>query len=391
MWTSLDIGIKFDRPTNIRAQLDKIANGGKPKPSLKPTEPSDLSRRPSHLGQEAYSQTSNTADEVPATDHQPPTEAPLDHAARFSALKSFYKNQLATTTTNNDPSLSSISNDFSYTSPASLTRILNLYSNAASFLPKRFTKPTIMREALYPSEGLLLPPHCPNPATTTAPQIASQILTTGFSSTTTLSQRHFQTSPSGGNPSARFVCDLRPMPAPLTSKRAKRCKECRHILVKPEAKPSSTRYRIRLLALSYIPHVSLKPLPGTSVTSTSTTTTTTAPSPPIFLGSDVILEPGRPTQWILTMRNPLFDAVKVSIATPAVVPGRYGHRVTILCPQFEIGPDSDVWDEALGSKMESVGAAGMGVKGANGGGLRKRERCLIRGGIGRVSCWRLCR
>lgn len=79
------------------------------------------------------------------------------------------------------------------------------------------------------------------------------------------------------------------------------------------------------------------------------------------------------------MRNPLFDAVKVSIATSAVVPGRYGHRVTILCPQFEIGPDSDVWDEALGSKVESFGAAGVGMKNATGVGVAEAGKVFDKG------------
>lgn len=362
MWTSLEIGIKFGRPTNIRAQLDKIANGGRPKAPSKPAEVKDPSRKSSYLSRESYSQISVTAEDPLATDQQDDVETTPHPAARFSALKSFYKHQLSSTAAN-DTSLSSISGDFSYSSPASLARIMNLYSTSGTFQPKKKAKSAVMREALYPSEGL----HLPSPSA--APEIQRRILSGGFSNTTSLEQRHFQSGPGGGNPDARFVDELRPMPALLATKRAKRCRECRHILVKPEAKPTSTRHRIKLVALSYIPTVSVEPIPGTAAAHRT--------GPSAILGGDVVLDPRRPTQWILKLRNPLFDSVKVSIATPAVTPGKHGHRVTILCPQFGIGANSDVWDEALDSRRDlnaamsatsiSAGAAG-GSKSPDGAG-----------------------
>ncbi|ERF72044.1 hypothetical protein EPUS_04962 [Endocarpon pusillum Z07020] len=374
MWTSLDIGIRFDRPTNIRAQLDRIANGGTPKAPSKPTETPDLARRSSYLNHESYPQLSATTNEPPPIQQDgSPKEAPLDPAARFTALKAFYKNQLTTTTAAN-PTHPSISSDFSYSSPSSLNRILNLYSTSGTFPPKKKPKPQLMREALYPSEGLLIP--SPDAATSAQTKLLSSA-TGGFINTTTLSQRHFQTGPAGGNPDARFVDELRPMPAPLTTKRAKRCKECRHILVKPEAKPTSTRHRIKLVALSYIPHVSLRPLLGTSAAGGGASTSS-APSALLY-GGDVILEPGKPTQWILKLTNSLFDAVRVSIATPAVTPGKYGHRVTILCPQFEIGANSDVWEEALGSKSgDAAGSAGK-ISGSGNGGVAEAGKVYEKG------------
>lgn len=365
MWTSLDIGIKFGRPTNIRSQLDKVANGGKPKAPSIPGEVTDPGRRSSNLSREPYSQSSVISQEFLGTDQQDPIETPLDPAAKFFALKSFYKNQIAATS-GNDASLSSISGDFSYASPASLSRIMNLYYNSGTFQPKKKVKPAVMREALYPSEGL----HLPLP--TTASQIQHKIRSGGFSNIATLEQRRFQTGPAGGNPDARFVDELRPMPAPLATKRAKRCHECRQILVKPEAKPTSTRHRIKLTALSYIPHISLKPVPAAAVAPPTT--------PSAILGGDVVLEAGRPTQWILTLKNPLFDSVKVTIATPAVTPGRHDHRVTVLCPQFEIGANSDVWEDALNSRRDLNAAmsattigVGVGSRSPDGAGVAPPE------------------
>jgi dynactin 4 len=369
MWTSLDIGIKFDRPTNIRAQLDKMANGGKAKAPSKTPDIPELGRRSSYLSREPYSHTTPTVEGAQASPNEDSTLSSLDPAARFAALKAFYKNQITSTTTN-DASLPSNSGDFSYSSPASLARIINLYSSSGNFQPKKKPKMPLMREALYASEGL----HLPDP--TTALIIHAKILSGGFSNTTSLSQRRFQIGPGGGNPEARFVEELRPMPAPLTTKIAKRCKGCRHILVKPEAKPTSTRHRIKLVALAYIPHVSLKSLPGSSGSATAGPPLT---GPSALLGSDIVLDPGRPTQWLLTLKNPLFDAVKVSIATPAVTPGKWGHRVTILCPQFEVGANSDVWEEALGSKS-GKGAISAGTSGSgSGGGVAEAGKVYDRG------------
>ncbi len=37
----------------------------------------------------------------------------------------------------------------------------------------------------------------------------------------------------------------------------------------------------------------------------------------------------------------------MTLATPATTPGRFASTVTLLCPQFEIDANTDVWDEAL--------------------------------------------
>ena len=55
------------------------------------------------------------------------------------------------------------------------------------------------------------------------------------------------------------------------------------------------------------------------------------------------------TQFLLTLKNPLFGSpIKVTLATPTHTPGSFSHKVTILCPQFDIGANTDVWVEALG-------------------------------------------
>lgn len=66
----------------------------------------------------------------------------------------------------------------------------------------------------------------------------------------------------------------------------------------------------------------------------------------------MVLAPGKPVQFIMTLRNPLFDGVSVSLGSPSITPGKHGHKVTILCPQFQIGKNSDAWDDALNNPSE---------------------------------------
>lgn len=247
------------------------------------------------------------------------TDGKLDHHSHFNNLKQFYKEQLAIS----DTTQSSLDAAFS-SSPASLTRLMNLYSSSGNLLRKQKPKNQIMREALTQLEGL---------------QLSQTSPTTVFDplDTVTPEQLRAQYPAPLGNPSAILVSDLKPMPTPLRTKRSKRCASCKHILVKPELKVTSTRYRIKLVALNYIPFVSLKPVPATGA--------------PILAGPDgdptVLLTPGKPSQWIVTLKNPLFENVNVSLGSPSIIPGKFGHRVTILCPQFSIGKNGEVWDDAL--------------------------------------------
>lgn len=330
MWTTLDIGIKFDKPTNIRTQLAKMTDSSGGRKTSKAF--SDM--------KSPLSSFSSVSDQLPplddkenergqSTEEQQPA---LDHDARFAALKSFYRTQIAETSTSpSDP----LGTDFGagFASPSALSRIMSLYSStlggiyAAGKKPK--SKPPVMREALTASEGLKIA--SPDAEGAIIERMSSPDC--GWDGLASIEQRAFQ------SPDARFVEDLRPLPVLLRTKRSKRCKACKHILVKPEFKPQSTRFRIRLIALSYIPLPTLRPLafspqPG-------------QPSGSLPVPNLDALLPQKPVQYLLTLKNHMFDPVRVTLATPSRTPGRIASRVTILCPQFEIGANSDVWDEAL--------------------------------------------
>jgi dynactin-4 len=234
----------------------------------------------------------------------------LDAESQFSNLKSFYQSQLAESS---PASALGFTGDYGYGSPGTLSRIMGLYTGGSFTDKKSKNKTGAMREAHDALEGLQI-------ASLSAADQIKKLRTEGWEATASALQRKDQPH------SPHFVSDLRPLAHLLRTKRSKRCKTCRHILSKPESKVQNTRFRIRLVALNYIPTIIIKPL---------------SPSQPL------LLTPMRPTQFLLTFKNPLFEGIKVSIATPVKTPGRFGSRVTVLCPQFEVGANTDVWDEAL--------------------------------------------
>ncbi|KAE8328771.1 dynactin p62 family-domain-containing protein [Aspergillus sergii] len=334
MWTTLDIGVKFDKPTNIRTQLSKMTDSSRGRQMSKTF--SDLKSPLS-----TYSSIDDqfpSPSEIRGDDASPANEessAPLNPEARFQALKGFYKSQIASTSSSPNDPLADFGAGFS--SPGALNRIMSLYTSSSRLgnlyggtNKKPKSKPPVMREALTTSEGLRVP--APDAENALIRRMASDDC--GWDGMASIEQRTFQ------SPDARFVEDLLPLPVLLRTKRSKRCKSCKHILVKPEFKPQSTRFRIRLIALSYIPLPTLKPLVSSPFAGLPSVTSAAAPN------LDA-LSPLKTVQLQLTLKNHMFDPVRVTLATPSVTPGRVASKVTILCPQFDIGANSDVWDEAL--------------------------------------------
>jgi dynactin-4 len=338
MWTTLDIGIKFDKPTNIRTQLSKMTDSSRGRQMSKTF--SDL-KSPlstySSIDEQFSLPGESRGDETPTNDQ---SSGHLNPEARFQALKNFYKNQIAATSSSPTDTLADFGAGFS--SPGALNRIMSLYTSSrlnslyggANKKPK--SKPPVMREALTANEGLKVP--APDAEISHIRRMASDEC--GWDGMASIEQRTFQ------SPDARFVEDLLPLPVLLRTKRSKRCKSCKHILVKPEFKPQSTRFRIRLIALSYIPLPTLKPLVPSPYAGLPSVTPAVSSAAMAVPNLDA-LSPLKTVQLLLTLKNHMFDPVRVTLATPSVTPGRVASKVTILCPQFDIGANSDVWDEAL--------------------------------------------
>ncbi|KAI8964068.1 dynactin p62 [Daldinia sp. FL1419] len=282
-WNSAEIGVKFDKPQGIFSQLSKLRHG------------------------EDHSKHSSTGDVSPKKIDPVPETA----SARFAAMKSFYNAQNNT----NSPSSNSLSNlmDYGLSSPGALTRIMNLYSGNNAGLGKPKAKSSIMREADSASEGFRV-------ADLDESAAMSKLRRDGWDGTVTRDQSQLQVEEG-----ARFADELWPIPYLLRTKRSKRCPVCRHIISKPESKVGNTRWRIRLVANNNIPSITIKPL-------------NPAPSTP---GTSDPLIPLQPAQFLLTFKNPMFEEIKVTLATPATTPGRFSSRVTILCPQFHIDANTD--------------------------------------------------
>lgn len=255
-------------------------------------------------------------------DDTPLPDELVDADLQFANLKSFYQSQLADV----GSSLGGISShDGGFSSPAALSRIMSLYTGRGGQKSQQGA-PYVMREALNTDEGLKL-------AQLNDSSAIKKLTTEGWDSTVAAEQKESQSE------GIRFQDELRPIPYLLRTKRSKRCPACRHILSKPENKVTSTRFKIRLVARSYIPTITIRPLQPTA----DVVPITYRPG----FAEEAPLKPLRPYQYILTFKNPLFESIKVSLATPNVTPGRFSSKVTVLCPQFDIDANTDMWDDAL--------------------------------------------
>ncbi|KAL5599369.1 hypothetical protein FOVSG1_007181 [Fusarium oxysporum f. sp. vasinfectum] len=302
-WTSTEIGIKFDKPNGIHSQLSKINNGG----DLKLTAKELKERR------------KENPDEPPLADSD------VDTDLQYANLKSFYQSQLADTNAASS-GISPLNDTTGYGSPAaSLSRIMAMYTGHGH-ARKRNGPSDVMREALSAEEGLKL-------ADLDESAQIKKLHQEGWDATATIQQNLEQAEVQ------RFQDGLRPIPHLLRTKRSKRCSVCRHIISKPENKVTSTRFKIRLVAKSYIPMITIKPLNPTA----GTVPTTQRPQ----ILEERPLKPLTPHHYIITFKNPLFDGIKVTLATPNSTPGRFSSKVTILCPQFDIDANTDMWDDAL--------------------------------------------
>ena len=305
-WTTLDIGMEFDKMTNIYGQI-ALKHGGFPN-TLSPT------RRPLNSDQLSDSYPRSGPDAI------------------FASLKSFYSSQLSASKPTN--SLLTPSGEFNYNSPSSLARIMSLYTGLGTQDKKSPPKPQVMRESANKSEGLCITD--PNSDAKAIQKLREQ----GWAGTTSTTQRNSQPQ------SPRFLTDILPIPTLLRTKRNKRCRTCRHLLVLPESKVQSTRFRLRQVAFNFIPTMTLKHLSPTGGQSQE--------------NQSHGLSPLEPTQFLLTLKNPLYEAIRITLATPPHTPGPHAHRVTILCPQFDVGRNTDLWDDALhgGGKGDDTERAG---------------------------------
>ena len=303
-WSTLDIDVTFNKPTKITEQLVKQR-----KAQRAPTESTDKA----------------------AAQH-------LEYDDAFARLTAFYKDQLSESSDAQGAGYGSSP----YGSPANLQRIMSLYGGlSANALKKSREKPQPMREAHDQSEGL-----CTFLPDADLDQTLIDRLQE-FSWDETVSSGQRVSAPP--NQSSRLKHDLWPIATQLRTRKGKRCKICRQFVSRPDNKVSGLRWKIRIPAAHHIPQLSFTPLQAA---------VPPVPNPAFRLKAEdpvaAPLKPGLTLQYVLTVKNPIFENVKINLATPAVTPGNVESKVTILCPSFTVGPAGDVWDEALSSTASTT-------------------------------------
>lgn len=320
-WTTLDIGVQFGRPTKITEQLNKI-------------------RKARYVLEGAVEGEEGG---------QAQPKQVRNHDDTFEKLATFYREQMDETGEGQNPYGNS-----SYGSPANLARIMSLYGGLShNALKKSRAKPQPMREAAGDEEGLAT--YTAADGNATDEEVLRKLKSLGWEHT--VSETQALTTPA--NHEARFQDEIWPAATQLRTKRGKRCRQCRQFIVRPEPKVGGTRYKIRIIAHNNIPRLSLRPLQ----------TTGPVQHPSFALRAEQLyqeptLKPFVTQQYVLTLRNPIFEEVKITLATPAVTPGRVASRVTILCPSFTLGPAGDVWDDALSSSTSAIPTTDGGRKAA---------------------------
>ncbi|KAI0064149.1 hypothetical protein BV25DRAFT_1823716 [Artomyces pyxidatus] len=112
--------------------------------------------------------------------------------------------------------------------------------------------------------------------------------------------------------------DLKPLRIPLHSKKSKRCPTCRHILIKPEQKAQSVRYKIKLVAANYLPSIKVAlPQPMDLVRRGAQ-----AARPPGGEGNSGAngLHAGDTYPFTLSLTNPLYDPIQVRLSVQRQIP-----------------------------------------------------------------------
>ncbi|KAJ8080236.1 hypothetical protein PM082_017066 [Marasmius tenuissimus] len=112
--------------------------------------------------------------------------------------------------------------------------------------------------------------------------------------------------------------DLKPLRIPLHSKRSKRCPACTHILIKPEQKAQSVRFKIKLTAASYLPAI-IVALPhrqqalAADSAKRSMAKSTSVP-PDEDRDGRAELQAGKTYPFHLALSNPMYDPIQVRLS-----------------------------------------------------------------------------
>ncbi|KAF9533076.1 dynactin subunit 4 [Crepidotus variabilis] len=204
--------------------------------------------------------------------------------------------------------------------------------------------------------------------------------------------------------------ELKPLRIPLRSKRSKRCPACTHILIKPEQKAQSVRYKIKLVAATYLPAITAS-LPHAQRHTAELAkkslgkSTSAANDDEKNAASD--MHAGKTYLFQLALSNPLYDPIQVRlsvqrmhVSTAAAKEGasstekarRPPFAVSLPTSTFSVAAYAEAWeydddDEMFGLDDDDdlLGRGGRDLEGRSGkaktvGVLEKRANTTLVGG-----------
>ncbi|KAJ7451628.1 dynactin p62 family-domain-containing protein [Mycena latifolia] len=117
------------------------------------------------------------------------------------------------------------------------------------------------------------------------------------------------------------TADLKPLRIPLHSKRSKRCPACAHILIKPEQKAQSVRYKIKLVAANYLPAITAALPHQLEAANPDTAKRTLGKSTGAAADDErgtAGMHAGKTYPFHLVLTNPLYDPIQVRLTVQRV-------------------------------------------------------------------------
>jgi dynactin-4 len=175
--------------------------------------------------------------------------------------------------------------------------------------------------------------------------------------------------------------ELRPVRIPLQTKKTKRCGLCKHILIKPEQKAQSVRFKIKLVAANYLPSLSVS-LPHQRPPAGVLRAGAAPPAPAAGL------QAGRTYPFRIGFTNPLYDPIQVRLSVQRAAPTMGGQggadekrrppfAVSIPTQAFGVAAFAEAWEYDDDEEMEDASGGGedptMDGRGAKTVGVLERK------------------
>ncbi|KIM43284.1 hypothetical protein M413DRAFT_18360 [Hebeloma cylindrosporum] len=201
------------------------------------------------------------------------------------------------------------------------------------------------------------------------------------------------------------IQELKPLRIPLHSKRSKRCPACTHILIKPEQKAQSVRYKIKLVAANYLPAIVVA-LPHAQRSTTEAAKRSMGRSTAIAAEDDKNfsdMHAGKTYPFHLALSNPLYDPIQVRLSVQrmhvATAPAKEGvspekarrppFAISLPTSSFAVAAFAEAWEyeddeDMFGDGDEISGRSGRETDGRGKvrtvGVLEKRANVTVVGG-----------